>query len=254
MADLDFAKAYDNHIAAARALPAGEVLPFRMDVDLAVVNVKTGMQVIEAHAGDIPIWLPKENLADLTSLGELAGAVKYAALQSELEVPLPSEMRAKMARGRELRHQALSVAKGLAANGAIPQAELDPILKGHGPFDTAEDCVALSALLRKHAVAIAGKHPLTTAQIDEMAEVGAWLLTHLRPGDAPSSLPAAPSPMTDDRNRLATLLIRRHARLQVVAHYFHENDWEDRAPPLGSRSVKHSAKVTPPAAPPVPPP
>ncbi len=106
----------------------------------------------------------------------------------------------------------MPVAKGLAANGFLPQAELDPILTGHGQFDTAEDCVSLSTVLRKHEVAIAGKHPLTKAQIDEMAEVGAWLLTHLRPSDAPSALPAAPSPMTDDRNRLATLLIRGHAR------------------------------------------
>lgn len=247
MADLDLAKAFENHIAAARALPAGEVLPFRLDVDLAVVNVKTGMHVVDAHAGDISTYLPKENLADLLSLNELAAAVKYSSLRVEQEVPVQSEMRSKQARARELRHQAMPVVKGLAANDLLPQAELDPILSGHGPFDTAEDCVSLSTLLRKHEVAIAGKHPLTTAQITEMAEVGAWLLTHLRPGNAPSPLPSTPSVMVDDRNRLATLLIRRHARLQAIAHYFHENDWQDRAPPLGSRSVKRPVKSPLPA-------
>ena len=254
MADLDLARAYENHIGAARALPANEVLPFRLDVDLAIVNVTTGMQVIEAHVAEIPTHLPKEVVAELTSLGELAAAVKYAALRVELDVPQPSEMRAKLARGRELRHQAMPVAKGLAANGALPQAELDPILTGHGQFDTAEDCVSLAALFRQHAATIAGKHPLTTAQIDEMAEVGSWLLTHLRPSDAPSPLPTTPSTVTDERNRLATLLIRRHARLQVVAHYFHENDWQDRAPALGSRSVKRVVKSTPPTTPPTTPP
>jgi hypothetical protein len=242
MADLDLAKAYDNHLAAARNLPANEVLPFRLDVDLAVVNVKTGSRVIDTHSADIPIYLPKENLANLLSLNELAAALKYAALRAEQEAPVPSEVKAKLARSRELRSQAMPVAKGLAANGALPQAELDPILAGRGPFDTAEDCVSLAMLLQKHEATIAGKHPLTAAQITEMAEVGSWLLTHLRPGDAPSPLPSAPSTMVDDRNRLATLLIRRHARLQVIAHYFYENDWEDRAPPLGSRSVERSAK------------
>jgi hypothetical protein len=246
MADLDLAKAYDKHVAAARLLPTSEVLPFRLDVDLAVVNVTTAMHIVEAHAADIPIHLPKENLANLMSLAELAAAVKYAALQADLEVPAPSEMKAKLTRARELRNQAMPVAKGLAANGALPQAELDPILTGLGQFDTAEDCVSLATLLRKHEVTIAGKHPLTTAQIDEMAEVGAWLLTHLRPGDAPSPLPSGPSTMVDDRNRLATLLIRRHARLQAVAHYFHDHDWRDRTPQLGSRSVKRTDKSTPP--------
>lgn len=246
---MDLANAFDKHIAAARALPADDVLPFRLDVDLAVVNVNTAMKVIQAHAADIPTYLPKENLPDLTSIDELAGALKFAALQAETHAPQPSGIRARISRARELRHQAMPVAKGLAANGALPQAELDPILTGHGQFDTAEDCVSLATLFRKHQQAIAGKHPLSTAQIDEMAEVGAWLLTHLRPGDAPSPAPAAPSTVIDDRNRLATLLIRRYARVQVVAHYFHENDWHDRAPALGSRSIKPAAQPTAPITP-----
>lgn len=248
MANLDLAKAFDKHITAARALPTSDVLAFRLDIDLAVVNVNTGIKVIQAHANDIPSHLPKEDLPSLMSLDELAAALKYGALRVETHVPQPSAMRGKMARARELRHQAMPVAKGLAANGALPQAELDPILTGHGQFDTAEDCVSLATLFRKHQATIAGKHPLTTAQIDEMAEVGAWLLTHLRPSDAPAPIREAPSTATDDRNRLATLLIRRYARLQAVAHYFYENDWLDRAPPLGSRSVKPT-----PAAPPVTP-
>jgi len=160
MPDLDLAKAFDNHITAARALPADEVLPFRLDINLAVVNVTTGMQVVEAHAADIPKHLPQENLQNLLSLNELAAAVKYAVLGVEQEAPEPSEIKAKQARARELRNQAMPVAKGLAANDALPQAELDPILAGRGPFDTAEDCVSLAKLFRKHEVAIAGKHPL----------------------------------------------------------------------------------------------
>jgi hypothetical protein len=254
MAELDLAKAFDKHVVAARAILASDVLPFRMDVDLAVVNANKGMQVIHAHAADIPMHLPKENLAHLMSIDELAAAVKFAALQVETNIPQPSEMRIKMTRGRELRQQAMPVAKALAANGAIPEPELAPILRGHGQFDTAEDCVSLATLLRKYSATITGKHPLTTAQIDEMAEVGAWLLTHLRPTDAPSPSPKPASTIVEDRNRLATLLIHRYARLQVVAHYFHENDWLDRAPPLGSRSIKPSSHVTPPSTPPVTPP
>ncbi|HVJ21826.1 MAG TPA: hypothetical protein VM686_40760, partial [Polyangiaceae bacterium] len=93
----------------------------------------------------------------------------------------------------------------------------------------------------KHAAAISDKHPLTTAQINEAAEVGSWLVANLRPADAPPKPSTGPTQAVEIRNRFATLLVRAHARLQVVAHYFHENDWEEHTPALGSRRVKRQS-------------
>lgn len=243
MADLNLAKAFDNHIDAARALPANQVLPYRLDPDLAIVNVTTGMQVIAAHAVDIPVHLPQLNLAHLQSLDELARAVQFAALRVENEVPEESLIKAKLGQANEIRSQLLSVAKGLAANGFIPQSDVDVIIAGRGLRDRAKDCVALAELFNKYEQAIAGKHPITPAQIAEAYEVGSFLTTHLRPVNAPASPAAGPSAIVDDRNRLATLLVQRHARLQVVAHYFYDTDWDERVPALNSRSVKRKAKT-----------
>ncbi|MDI1478673.1 hypothetical protein [Polyangium sp. y55x31] len=235
---IDPEQAYQKYLPAAQALQADQILPFRLDLDLALANVTTGMRVASAHEHDIPIHLPQIDLAALFALPELAVATKFAALRAEQETPGESLLQAKLSTAARLRAQLLSSAKALASNGTIPQAEVDAIIAGRGARDRAEDCMSLADLFRRHAQAITGKHPVTPAQIDEAAEIGAFLVTHLKPSDAPKAAPAAPTLAVDIRNRLATLLVREHARLQAVAHYFHPDDWEELAPPLGARTVK----------------
>ncbi|MDI1434294.1 hypothetical protein [Polyangium sorediatum] len=244
MADPDLQKAYEKHLLAAKALPASEVLPYRLDPDLALVNITTGMKVIYDHQAVIPAHLPHIDLASLLALRELAHATKYAALAAEQEAPSESLVQAKLSLARDLRGKLLSVAKGLAENGIVPQAEVDAIAAGRGLRDRAEDCVSLASLFRKHAAAISGKQPITDAQINETAEVGSWLVANLRPADAPPKPSTGPTEAVEIRNRFATLLVRAHARLQVVAHYFHEEDWEEHAPALGSRRVKRQSGDT----------
>ncbi|MDC3957025.1 hypothetical protein [Polyangium jinanense] len=238
MADPDLQKAYGKYLLAAKALPAADILPYRLDPDLALVNVTTCMKVVHDHQAAIPTHLPKIDLASLLALPELALATKYAALIAAQEAPSESQVLAKLSLARDLRVKLLSAAKAIAENGLVPQAEVDAIAAGRGVRDRAEDCVSLASLFRKHAAAISGKHPVTVAQIDEAAEVGSWLVANLRPADAPPKPSTGPTEAVDLRNRFATLLARAHARLQVVAHYFHEDDWEERAPALGSRRLK----------------
>ncbi len=241
MADLDLQKAYEKHLSAAQALSPADVVAYRLDVDLAIVNITTGMRVVHDHQAAIPTHLPHIVLNSLLALPELALATKYAALAAEQQAPSESQIQAKLTVARDMRSKLLSVAKGLAANGLVPQAEVDAIVTGRGVRDRAEDCVSLAALFRRHAASISGKHPLTTAVIDEAAEVGSWLVATLRPSDSPQKPSTGPTPAVEIRNRLATLLVRAHGRLQVVAHYFHEEDWEERAPALGSRRVKRQS-------------
>ena len=123
-----------------------------------------------------------------------------ATLRAEQDVPAESLMAAKLSEARDLRAKLMSAAKSLAENGLIPHAEVAVIATGSGTRDRAEDCVALSALLRNHAVAIAGKHPIATEQIDQAAAVGSWLLANLRPTDAPHTPSTGPSPAVEIRN------------------------------------------------------
>lgn len=234
---VDIEAHYKSHLPTAQALATASILTTRVDPDLAIVNVETAMHVVVEHANDIAVHFPKVNLAALEALPEIAFALKYAALRAEQEVPAESQMAAKLSEAREVRARLLSAAKALAENGLVPAAEVAAIAAGKGVRDRAEDCVALAALFRNHATAIAGKHPITTELIDQAAAVGSWLVANLRPANAPNPPAAGPRAAVEIRNRFATLLVHGHNKLEAIAHYFHPFDWEERVPALGSRRV-----------------
>ena len=225
---------YNKHLPTAQALPASSILATRVDYDLAVVNVETGMHVVIEHANEIPEHFPKVNLVALKALVEVALATKYAALRAEQEVPAETHMAAKLSEARALRAKLLTAAKALAENGFVPQAEVAVIAAGSGSRDRAEDCVALSALFRNHWTAIMGKHPIAMETVDQAAAVGSWLLATMRPGDAPNPPTTNnPSPAVDIRNRFVTLLVNGHHKLEAIAHYYYPTDWEERVPAHG---------------------
>jgi len=236
----DAAKAYQKHLPEAQALPAEAIVPYRLDVNLAVANVRTAMTYFGTIESLMPTHLPNEDLAALQSTPDVAMAVKYAALQVEQEIPSESEVAKKVALGWSLRGVLLPVAKGLAAAGLLPVEQVAVIATGRGSRDMAEDNVQLAGLFQTHAAAIAGKHAVTTEQIEQAAEVGTFLVRHLRPKNASAEKAPEPSASMDARNRLATLLLRRYERLQAVAHYFAGADWEDKVPALMSRTVKRA--------------
>lgn len=244
---VDIEAYYNTHLPVAEALPDARVLTTRVDPDLAIVNIETAMHVFIDQKVAILLHFPKVDVPLLEALPEIALALKYAALRAEQAVPAESQVAAKLSEARLVRAKLLSAAKALAENGLIPQAEVTAIAAGSGSRDRAEDCVALAALYRNHAAAIAGKHPITVDLIDQAAAVGSWLLANMRPADAPNAPSLGPSPEVDIRNRFATLLIIGHQKLQAIAHYFYPTDWEERVPALGSRKVSRKKPDAAPA-------
>jgi hypothetical protein len=51
---------YKTHLTKAQALPKTSVLTQRVDPDLAIVNIETGMHVVREHALEIPVHFPLE--------------------------------------------------------------------------------------------------------------------------------------------------------------------------------------------------
>lgn len=247
---VDIERYYNTHLPTAQALPAASVLTTRIDPDLAIVNVETGMKVVADHVRAILDHFPRVDLTALQALPEIALAFKYAALRAEQDVPAESQIAAKQSEARALRAKLLTTAKALAENGLIPQAEVAVIATGSGSRDRAEDCVALATLFRNYEATIAGKHSITPEMVDQSAAVGSWLVAHLRPGDAPNRPVLEPRASVEIRNRFGTLLVNGHDKLQAIALYFHPTDWEERVPALGSRRV--SQKKTEPTPAPAP--
>ena len=180
----------------------------------------------------------------------LAQALEYAARQVDRQAPSAKEIRQLIARGRELRHVLLTAAESLAAVGIFPNHVVTKIRAGKGDIDAAGDCVELAALFAKNASAVRGKTTVTPAIANEAAEVGAKLLTVLKPrsSKAPKQVQAELREARDRRDRLFTLLVQRHDLLRRVGAYlFGVNALDKHVPPL--QSAKRAASKSKAAAP-----
>lgn len=219
---------YETFLPAARALSAAEVAPMRADLTLALQNVQVGAAAVLAEKSRLAA-LPETDATSLASLPRLALATIFANTQIDRSAP-PTDLPKLLARGRELRGLLLKNADGLAAAGLLPMAAVDQIRAGRGQLDAARDCVELAALFTKRGAALRGKHPITAAQIKETADVGTELLQLLKPGRARRA-PAGASLATDIRDRLWTMLVRRHEALWRAGAYLFGRDAVDTKVP-----------------------
>jgi hypothetical protein len=241
MADLsppDAQVAYEKHLPTAQALALDAILAYRLDPDLALVNIKKGMAAFEMHKAEIPAHLPMIALADLESIPEVGLGVKFAAMEAEKAEPSESEVLKSLDEARAIRRTLLPIIEGLEATGNVPQGTSADIRKDRGPRDTAGDCVKLAKTFRDGGDGLKGKHSADAAMIERAAVVGTWLLQHLKTERAPNEKALPPAPAIDRRNRMATLLINRHELLRKVAYYFHGEDYDDLVPPLMSYKAR----------------
>jgi hypothetical protein len=236
--------AYERHLPAARALAAERVLPYRIDPDLAIINVKGAMAVVETFRTDIAWHLPRISVDELEALPSLALAVKMSALLAQSTFPTGASPSDMIAEGWALRATLMPVVAGLAAIGAIAPQEYANIMRGRGPRDMAEDCVALSRLFRDHEAQVAGKHGASPAVIARAEVVGSWLLQNLRKKHAPRPAGSTPDEI-DIRDRMATLLVGSYKKLRAVAYYFYHDGFADHVPPLMSRYVARKSEPGP---------
>jgi len=143
------------------------------------------------------------------------------------------------------------VLDALAESGLLPGAAVAKILSGGGPIDVANDLVDAAALLRKSPGVLA-RSPLNKADVEAAATLGAELTRALRPKGAVKVTPAALKQSLDLRDRLGTLLTRRHEALwRAGAYLFGRHEVDARVPLLGSRT--RAAKKTPKVVAPVDP-
>jgi hypothetical protein len=247
----DAAAAYQQLLPEAKALPPESILPYRLDPDLAVINVRRAIRVVVAYRNDIPKHMPKIDIAALESIGKLALAAKYSALEADRTVPSERVISQKLAEARQHRATLMPIVAGLAATGYVSQNRYDDIARGRGPRDVAEDCVALAQVFREGGKTLDGKHSADPGTIAKAAALGSWLLENLRPAHALMERPLL-QPAVDLRNRFATLLTRRYSILQAVAHYFHGDSYEDVAPPLMSRQTMRPRRESTPSFPAIP--
>lgn len=226
----------ERFLPQARRIDAREVITCRADVKLAIHNVVRGVEAVLAQEATIRSELPKVDVSRFQALVELSQAVEYAARQVDRQVP-SKELKALVARGRELRQVLMTAAESLATVGIFPKHVIAKIRSGYGDIDAAGDCVELAALFTKHAAAVRGKTVVNAALVKEAAEVGSKLMTTLRPvrSTAPQTVQEEVREAREVRDRLWTLLVQRHEELRRVGAYlFGVKSLDSHVPPLQS--------------------
>lgn len=232
--------AYRRFLPAAQAIDARDMEECRADVGIAYHNAKRGHDNVLALEARVEEELPKVSIPELRSIAQLAQAVVFAALQVNRDIRSDGTFGELYERALRVRRKLLKAADSLAESVLIPQGEVDAIKEGKGKRDAVNDCVSLAALFRKYEAAIAGKSPVTKADVVEADAVGSRLQTLLKPKGTKRdrSAPVGVQASAEIRDRLWTLLLRRWDQLwRAGAVLFGRDEVDEKVPPLRSREL-----------------
>jgi hypothetical protein len=231
--------AIDAFRDACRALDGAPLDVLSVEPAVLVANVRAGVDAVRPRLAEVLTARQRTDVDAILSLPNLARAVEHAAANC---VAAPRVTRAAIdARYDELqtyREPALLVARGLAAPrvARLPAALVAAITQGRGIYNHAHDGVRLASLYRDHAAEVAGRHPFDDAFLDAMQAHGAWLMERVAPSGARVRRRSPPT-MAAMRDRLWTLVRRRHAELRRAGiELFGEDGVNAHVPRLGLRA------------------
>ena len=230
-----YAACYSRFVPEAMKLPASDIVMCRADVRIAFVNVKHGINAVCADPERIREALPRIPLNDVLALPDLCRALIFANTRLTGRPASLKEIEAQLAIIREPREQMLQVAETLAAKKLLPADEVAAIRAGSGKYDMASDGVALVRVYGEHAAAVRGRHPFTNEEFEALRVASEWLLDNLTPDGARRPVERARNDAAEMRDRLWTLLLRRHSDLRAIGYYFHRDELEEFTPKLQSR-------------------
>lgn len=238
------------------ALRADELLPIRVDVVRAATIVLGTWPTLATLRPRIVDELPCFSIERFDRLPAYALATWYAHLLSLPPDSPENPVKPLLDEAHTLRESLLVGAEGLAHFGLLDAKRVAAIRSGLGNIDVANDLGALSALYREAGPAIAGKTPVTAAQVDRAAALGPALLIALGVRDHDAKLPAAPGALADQRNRAFTLFARAYDQCRRAVTYLRwdEGDADTYAPsiygyrrPQAAPAPTADAPATPPA-------
>lgn len=236
---------YDRFLPAALAVPAHEVRPPWVLVSVALANASIGAEAVLPRADEIAADLPGVSVERIRELSHLGAAYAFAADIVERWADRPRDIRARIARARELRRLMLASADALVIQGLFDANQIAEIRKGHGAIDAAADCVVLAQLYRDRYPRLAGQIPFGLAELAEAASVGGALRVELLPADVRRKrTTAALAEATQIRDRLWTLFEQTWEReLWRAGAWLFARAVDEHVPSLGSRVRRTAAEA-----------
>ncbi|MDI3291556.1 hypothetical protein [Polyangium sp. 15x6] len=231
----DAAAAYAYFLLLAEALPPEDVTMRGGDVSIALTNVRRGVDAIRPHVAQIPKLLPKVAVHELLELPALALALLHADGRIT-KATSTREIDAALTRIGPLRDLTLTYLEIVAELGLVAKDRVRAIRTGKGKLDNARDCIDIAGLFREVAPTLAGKHPFSDEQLDELAKTGTWLVQTLKPASSTRAKRARPAAAMI-RDRFWKLVEDRHDQLRTVGvALFGIRNVDAHVPPLLSRT------------------
>ncbi|MGK3992599.1 hypothetical protein [Sorangium sp. So ce1024] len=234
---------YKRFTPEALALPDREVEFCRADVRIAFTNARRGVEAVCSDPARIRKALPELPLDDVLALPDLGRALVFASTRVTAKPASSREIEAKLKIVADLREPMLSLAETLARRGLLPKEVVAEIRAGSGKYDMASDGMALAHLYEEHAEALRGKHPFSEEEFAELQAASEWLLDNLTPDGARRPPAKQRGEAEKMRDRLWTLMVRRHADLRKIGYYFHGDAFEEVTPKLQSRLSSGTAQA-----------
>jgi hypothetical protein len=225
-------KAYDKFLPAARAIEASAVEECRADVALAYHSVKRGLENLLSQ--EVPLSrLPEAvKLEELRALPQLAQGVIFAVLQWHRHLEAAS-FGALFDQAQRLRGKLLKSADALAEAGLLAEDDTEAV-RHLGRHDVIAACMSFSELLRRNTGRVAGRSPLTVADLDEVDQVVTQLRALLAPRGGSKEEVTLPVLVeaAQVRDRFWTLLRQRHDLLWRCGAWLYGREVDWRVPPL----------------------
>ncbi len=232
-----YKESYDHFLPIAMKLADEEVQACRADVPVAIANIKLGVKAVCGDAASIARieeHLPKISTEDLLNLPDLGRALYFISGKVVTRAVSVGEIEKALKEIRGPREQMLTQAEILAQRGHLDPDRVAKIRANSGKFDRAKDGVELVELYAAKADKLTGLHPFAQAEFDKLGERSEWLLDNLTPDGARKETKKRTA-LEDERDRLWTLVLKRHPSLRAVGYYFHGEDFEAYTPKLLSR-------------------
>lgn len=230
---------YRHFVKVAAQLPDGEVIAYPGDARLALANVRLALSRVCADPAAVAEELPKLSVREAAEAADVARAVVYidarAASERGAKRTATARWRTTYARCAKRRRSMLGAVAELADKGLLPAENVAVLGHRAGVLGVLDDADILCELFSTHAAAIAGQHPYSAVDLASLRSDVEWLRENTTPKGARKPRVVSRSQAALERDRLWTLLVRRHALLQRIAGYFHGADAAAVVLPLRSR-------------------
>ncbi len=238
--------AYKHFLPRAQAISSDAIKPCTVDLTFARHNIECGLVAIQPHLVAVQARLPRLSIPSLLELRVLPLALSFAV--DRIASTTEGAMENHLERLRFMRNLALRQLEIFAYLDLVPEDRVQAIRLGPTPIDSCREAIAVVALFAEFTLVIAGRHPFTAAQLNELWERGHWLLGALRSRSAVVTT-VWREPATLIRDRIWTLITERHDDLREAGvAIFGLKTLDDHVPPLGRRSSRTGTipAVTPP--------